>query len=165
MLVIGIRECHQEARVGDTLHDRENPLRVDRSRIPRTEPASLINEGSLPPSRAFSGCSRTMRPFGIPDCFDACSSQVASSLVSRIVTVLLIWRKCNTYGRGLQKGNARQAPGNGLRPARPRRWRPDVRRREADTRDGIRLSGQVIRLLLRYPSWPAFLNCRIFSVG
>jgi len=39
-----------------------------------------------------------MRPFGTPDCFDACSSQVASSFVSRIVTVLLIWRNCNTFG-------------------------------------------------------------------
>lgn len=36
-----------------------------------------------------------MRPFGTPDCFEACSSQIASSSVSRIVTVLLIWRKCN----------------------------------------------------------------------
>src|ERR1700689_5732670 len=98
MFVIGIRERHQEARVSDTLHERENPLRVDRSRTPCTEPASLMNEGALPPSRAFSSCSRTMRPFGTPDCLEACSSQIASSLVSRIVTVLLIWPKCNTSG-------------------------------------------------------------------
>lgn len=101
VLVIGIRKRHEEARVSDTLQDRENPLRIERSRTPQTAPASLMNEGALPPSRAFSSCSRTMRPFGTPDCFEACSSQIASSLVRRIVTVLLMWRKCNTQSRGL----------------------------------------------------------------
>jgi hypothetical protein len=46
----------------------------------------------------------------------------------------------------------------GSSPAKTRRWRPDVRRREAATRNVIRLSGRVIRLLLRYPSWPALVK-------
>jgi len=48
--------------------------------------------------------------------------------------------------------------GAGRRPAITRRHWADTRRREADTRDGIRLGGQVICLLLGYPSWSALLN-------
>jgi hypothetical protein len=117
MLVIGIRKCHQEPRVSNSLQDRENPLRLERSRTPRTEPASLINEGSLPPSRAFSSCSRTMRPFGTPDCLDACSSQSASSLVSRIVIVLLIWRKCNTGAKTVSRQFPEGCPNRAMRTA------------------------------------------------
>jgi hypothetical protein len=98
--VVGIRERHQESRVGDTLHRREKPLRNDSPRAPRTEPASLMNDGCFPPSRARSSCSRTIRPFGTPDCFDACSSQEASSFVRRMVTVLLICHEGNTAGFG-----------------------------------------------------------------
>ena len=58
MLVTGIRKRHQETRISYTLQDRENPLRIERSRTPRTEPASLMNEGALPPSRVFSAIAR-----------------------------------------------------------------------------------------------------------
>ncbi len=56
-----------------------------------------MNEGAFPLVRAFSSWSRTIRPFGIPDCFDAWSSHDARSSVSRIVIVLLIWLNRNTY--------------------------------------------------------------------
>jgi len=69
--VVAIRKRHQKSRVGNSLHERENPLRAERSRAPRTEPASLINDGDFPLFRALSSCSRTMRPLGIPDCLEA----------------------------------------------------------------------------------------------
>jgi hypothetical protein len=97
VFVVGIRKRHQKSCIGDTLHEREKPLRAERSRAPRTDPASRINEGAFPPFRALSSCSRTMRPLGIPDFFDAWSSQDARSLVSRTVTVLLIRHYCNTH--------------------------------------------------------------------
>jgi hypothetical protein len=90
VFIVGVRKCHQESGVSDTLHEREKPLRAERSLAPCTVPASLINEGAFPPFRALSSCSRTMRPLGIPDCFDAWSSHDAKSSVSRIVIVLLI---------------------------------------------------------------------------
>ena len=58
-----------------------------------------------------------MRPFGIPDCFDACSSQDARSFVSRIVTVLLIWHNRNTSLDEMQKQTCGLAPfGSGMAP-------------------------------------------------
>jgi hypothetical protein len=67
IFVIGVRKRHQEARIGDALHGRENPFRPERSRAPRTLPASLMKDGAAPPSRAFSSCSRMMRPRGTPE--------------------------------------------------------------------------------------------------
>jgi len=90
VFIIGVSKCYQESGVSDAIHEREKPLRAERSRAPCTVPASLTNEGAFPPLRALSSCSRTMRPFGIPDCFDAWSSHDAKSSVSRIVIVLLI---------------------------------------------------------------------------
>src|ERR1700733_12733180 len=131
MLVVGIGKRHQESPVGDTLPERENPLRCDRVRAPRTDPASLINEGCLPLSRTRSSCSRTMRPFGTPDCFDACSSQEASSFVRRMVIVLLICHKCNT-GKIQVKLLCPGAFGN-QRPWMHTRLRPRVHLRGCDT--------------------------------
>lgn len=71
VFIVGIRKRHQKPRIGNALHEREKPLRVDRSRVPCTEPASLINDGDFPLFRALSSCSRTMRPLGIPVCFEA----------------------------------------------------------------------------------------------
>jgi hypothetical protein len=56
VLVIDVCERHQESGVGYALHGREKPFRPDRSRAPFTVPASLMKDGSAPPSRAFSRC-------------------------------------------------------------------------------------------------------------
>ena len=87
VLVVGIGKRDQESRVGNSLHERVKPLRVDRSRAPRTVPASRMKDCSPPLSRAFSSCSRMIRPRGTPERLETCSSQVASSFVRRIVTV------------------------------------------------------------------------------
>ncbi len=41
--IIPIRECDQKSRVCQTLHRRLNPLRCERLRAPRTQPASSMN--------------------------------------------------------------------------------------------------------------------------
>jgi hypothetical protein len=87
VFVVGVCERDQESSICDALHGRENPFRAERSRAPRTLPASLMNDGSAPLSRAFSSCSRMMRPRGMPERFEAWSSHAASSFVRRIVTV------------------------------------------------------------------------------
>lgn len=44
VLVVAIGESDEEAGVRDTLHVREKPLRVERFLLPRTVPASRMND-------------------------------------------------------------------------------------------------------------------------
>jgi hypothetical protein len=46
--VVSIRECDQEACVGNPCHDFEKPVRDERSWGPLTEPASRMNPLELP---------------------------------------------------------------------------------------------------------------------
>jgi hypothetical protein len=59
MPVVPVRERHEQAGVGDGFHRFENPFRVDRSRAPRTDPASR-KKGGAAVARAFASCSRTI---------------------------------------------------------------------------------------------------------
>ena len=43
ILVVTIRECHKKSGIGDAFHDREKPLRDERSRGPDTLPAQRMN--------------------------------------------------------------------------------------------------------------------------
>lgn len=87
VLVVAIGERDQEARVGNPLHDGENPLRLDRFLGPRTEPASRMKAGRLLPHRAFSSASRMIRPWETPLRVAVSSSQSASSFVRRTLIV------------------------------------------------------------------------------
>jgi len=49
-----VRECHEKARVGDALHECEKPFRDERSRGPRTDPASRMKARPRPAALAFS---------------------------------------------------------------------------------------------------------------
>ncbi len=42
--VVAIGKRHEESGIGDALHVREKPLRVDRSLCPLTVPASRMND-------------------------------------------------------------------------------------------------------------------------
>ncbi len=86
MLIEPVGEGHQEAGVGDARH-RENPLRWDRSRSPRTVPASRMYRRVTSVLRAFSSWSRTICPCGTPACSDASRSHSARSRGRRIVSV------------------------------------------------------------------------------
>jgi hypothetical protein len=54
MSVCLIRKCNQKAGVGDSLHEREKPLRFERSFGPRTVPASFIKDCFAEAAFAFS---------------------------------------------------------------------------------------------------------------
>jgi len=59
--------------------EREKPFREERSRGPRTVPASLRKAWRGLAALAFSSCSRTIRPCGTPALRADSSSQSASS--------------------------------------------------------------------------------------
>src|SRR5260370_23757634 len=94
-----VPECYQEASVRNGLHFREKPLRVERSAGPFTAPARRKN-GFLDDFRALSSSILTMRLRGTPALRAAWSSHSASSSGSRTVSVLLIFRNCNTATGG-----------------------------------------------------------------
>jgi hypothetical protein len=62
MSVIAVGEGHEKARVGDPLHEREKPFRLERSFGPRTLPASRRNPCVPAPALAFSNWSRISFP-------------------------------------------------------------------------------------------------------
>ncbi len=99
MLVTSVRESDQEACVGNSSHDFEKPLRVERSRGRlRTLPARRINFlVFLSPRRTRSSCSRTICPCDIPVRADFSRSQLARGFGTRIVIVLPIRHNCNTH--------------------------------------------------------------------
>ena len=94
VIIVAIREHDEKTCVGDGLHLRENPLRLERSVGPATAPAKRRN-GRPVESLAFSSWSRMMRPLGNPVSRAAWSSHSASSSGNRTVIGLLISRKCN----------------------------------------------------------------------
>src|SRR5256885_11627199 len=61
MEISSISKGDQKARICNSLHPREKPLRLERSLGPRTAPASRIKERREPP-RAFSKWSRIILP-------------------------------------------------------------------------------------------------------
>jgi hypothetical protein len=65
MQICPVSECYQEASVGNGLHFREKPLRVERSLGPSTAPARSRN-GFMGVFRARSSSIRTMRLRGTP---------------------------------------------------------------------------------------------------
>lgn len=85
--IVAVRERDEEAGIGNAFHERANPLREDRSRGPRTEPASRMNDCRGLPALALSSCSRTILPWATPVLAATCSSHAASSLVRRTVIV------------------------------------------------------------------------------
>lgn len=99
ILIPTIGERHQEARVSDCFHLRENPFRVDRSAGPAMTPASLRNDRDSD-FLALSNWSRMILPFGTPVLRDVSANHFASSSGIRTVTVLLICLYCNTSGVG-----------------------------------------------------------------
>src|SRR4029434_958287 len=90
------------AGVPNPLHDRENPLRVERSLGPRTVPARRIKAWALLLALAFSNWSRTSLPCETPLLAAVVASQAASSLLNRMVSVRAIWQKCAHKSRNLQ---------------------------------------------------------------
>jgi len=87
MPVVAVGKGDEEPGVGDALHGREKPLRDERSRAPRTEPASLRKACRLLAARAFSSWSRTILPCGTPAFRADSSSHSASSWLRRTVLV------------------------------------------------------------------------------
>src|SRR5438552_18361117 len=85
--VIPVCERDQEPGAGEPFHEREKPLRDDRSRAPRTEPARRMNDRRGLTTRAFSSWSRTILPWETPVFAATSSSQTARSLVRRTVIV------------------------------------------------------------------------------
>jgi hypothetical protein len=87
MPVVAIGKCDKKTSVCNAFHEREKPLRDERSRAPFTDPASRMNGRSTPPAFARSSCSRTIRPCEIPVLAAVSSNQSASSFVRRTVIV------------------------------------------------------------------------------
>ena len=85
--IVAVCEPHEKAGVGDGLQEREKPFRDERSRGPRTDPASRMKGRPRPPVLAFSSCSRTMRPWDSPVRSAVAASQAANCLVRRTVIV------------------------------------------------------------------------------
>lgn len=79
--IVTIRECDEESGVGNARHEREKPLRAERSRGPRTAPAKRMNDCWPLLTLAFSSWSRMIFPWGTPVLAATCSSQTASSLL------------------------------------------------------------------------------------
>lgn len=89
-IVIGVGsvgESDEKAGVRNAPHDFENPLRLDKSFGPRTEPASRINARFASAALAFSICSRISWPWDMPVRAVVSSSHFARSLVRRMVIV------------------------------------------------------------------------------
>jgi len=87
MAIVAVGEGDEEPGIRNAPHERANPLREDRSRGPRTEPASRMNDCRGLPVLAFSSWSRTILPWGTPVFAATCSSHAASSLGTRTVIV------------------------------------------------------------------------------
>lgn len=82
----------KESRVGNTLHDFENPLRCERSRGPSRLPASSRNGFfSSSRSRKASIASLTRRPWGRPVSLDLRRIHSKLSAGKRTVNVVLIY--------------------------------------------------------------------------
>ncbi len=89
VLIFTIAEGDQETCIGDGLHLREKPFRVDKSAGPVTAPASR-RKAWLSDFLALSNCSRIIRPFGTPVLRAVSASHSANSAGTRTVSVLLI---------------------------------------------------------------------------
>jgi len=96
MAVLSVSERHQKSGVGNRLHLREKPFRVERSAGPATKPARR-KKGRFSALLACSSCSRMMRPRGTPVSRAVCVSHSARSSGSLMVSVLLICPNCNTH--------------------------------------------------------------------
>jgi hypothetical protein len=94
MPIIPVGKSDQKAGVGNSSHLLANPLRLEKSRGPSTDPARCRN-GCSALRRASSSCSRMIRPRGTPAFLEAASSHPAKSSGSRTVIVLLICPECN----------------------------------------------------------------------
>src|SRR5436309_1519755 len=102
VLVVPIHERDNKACISNSCQ-REKPLRSERSRGPRNIPAYRIKPGSPSCLRAFSSCSRTNLPTGIPVLRDVSANQSANSSGTRTVSiVLLIRQNCITQLGGSQ---------------------------------------------------------------
>src|ERR1700680_3590781 len=87
ILIVLPRKGNDEARVRDASHDLENPLRAERSGGPPLITPAWRRNRFPPLDLAFSICSRTSRPIGIPVRREVSFSQERSSSVRRIVSV------------------------------------------------------------------------------
>src|SRR5436853_6119213 len=97
VLVVPSGECHDEASVGNALHERENPLREETSGGPPAIAPAWRRKRCFPPlDLAVSRCSRMRRPTGIPVRRDVSLSQSRISSVRRTVSVCLLRYDCNT---------------------------------------------------------------------
>jgi hypothetical protein len=84
-----IRKCDKKARIGNSLQERENPFREDRSGSPDTVPASRMN-ARFCDFLALSSSVLMIFPFLIFVLRDVSSSHSSISSVRRIVIVRLI---------------------------------------------------------------------------
>jgi hypothetical protein len=82
-----IGEGDEEPGIRNALHERENPLRLERSFGPRTVPANRMKAWAPLVVLAFSNWSRTSFPCDTPLLAAVSSSQAARSLLRRIVIV------------------------------------------------------------------------------
>src|SRR5262245_27644423 len=85
--IIPISKGDEEPSIRDALHERENPLRLERSLGPRTVPAKRMKAWAPLLALAFSNWSRTSFPCDTPLLAAVSSSQAARSLLRRIVIV------------------------------------------------------------------------------
>ncbi len=88
MLFIASGKGSDKTHVRDTFHERENPLREERSAgLPVNAPTCRMNLRFPPSDLALSSWSRTSRPIGTPVSAEVSFSQAKSSSVRRIVSV------------------------------------------------------------------------------
>jgi len=128
MAVLSISERDQESGVGNRLHLREKPFRVERSAGPATKPARR-KKGRFSALLACSSCSRMMRPRGTPVSRAVCVSHSARSSGSLTVSVLLICSNCNTSGAMARVGDSDSAVDSALtRHGRLHAYHSQIRR-------------------------------------
>lgn len=85
--VRAVGKCDEEPRVGDALHDLENPFLVERFFGAFIDPARRMKDCVLAPALAFSSWSRTIFPWATPVFAAVSSSHRASSGSRRTVIV------------------------------------------------------------------------------
>jgi hypothetical protein len=95
---------NQKPGIRDASHFFENPLWVERSRLPpRILPARRINFfDELSRDRARSKCCRTSSPCEIPVRAEVSSIHVARFFGKRIVNVSPIWQECVTLSNAVK---------------------------------------------------------------
>src|SRR2546430_6646353 len=101
MKISSVAERDQKTSIGNRLHLREKPFRVERSGGPSTTPAKP-RKGRLADFLALSSSIRTTRPRETPDSRATRFSHSERSSGSRTVSVLLICSRSEEHTSELQ---------------------------------------------------------------